>query len=757
MNISKIIAEELKVNIKQVEATVELLDGDATVPFIARYRKEVTGGLDDTQLRTLDERLRYLRELAERKEVVLNSIKEQGKLDDALTQQIDKVLNKSELEDIYLPYKPKRRTKSQIAIEAGLEPLALSLLANPKQEPSIFAAEFINADKNINTIDEALDGAKYILMDLFSEDPQITQFCRKILWENGILKSVVVDEKKEGSEKFSDYYQYEEAVIKIPSHRALALFRGRQLDILRLQIELDESHHLECKNYISTKFNITKQGLPADEWLLGCVEWAWKVKLLLRLDIDLYTRLREDAEKEAVRVFAENLHNLLMAAPAGSKVTMGLDPGYRTGVKVAVVDKTGKLLAHTAVFPHQPQNQWQQALHTLNALCEKFEVELISIGNGTASRETDKLAIELIKSQTNLKMVKLVVSEAGASVYSASELAAKEFPDLDVSYRGAVSIARRLQDPLAELVKIDPKSIGVGQYQHDVNQYMLAKNLDNTVENCVNQVGVDVNMASVPLLAKISGLNSTLASNIVEYRNNNGAFTNREALKAVPRMGDKTFQQCAGFLRIINSTNPLDASSVHPEAYPLVINILEKNKLSFKDIIGNKNILSHLSPADYTNEVFGLPTVQDIINELYKPGRDPRPEFKTAEFKEGVESLKDLVAGMKLEGVVTNVTPFGAFVDIGVHQDGLIHKSMLADRFIANPSDVVKVGQIVNVKVLEVDVKRQRISLTMKTGEFKTADKNKDKKSFKPTLASDNEFRTSSMASAFNKIFNKRD
>lgn len=757
MNILKIIAEELKVSIKQVEATVDLLDNDATVPFIARYRKEVTGGLDDTQLRTLDERLRYLRELAERKEVVLSSIKEQGKLNEKLEQQITAILTKAELEDIYLPFKPKRRTKSQIAIEAGLEPLALSLLENHNQDPITLAKQFKNLDKNIHTAEDALEGAKHILMDLFSEDPQITQFCRKILWENAILNSTVIDEKKEGCEKFADYFKYQEPVCKIPSHRALALFRGRQLDILRLQIELDENQHLECKTIISTKFHINNQGLPAEKWLSGCVEWAWKIKLLLRLELDLYTRLREEAEKEAMRVFSDNLHNLLMAAPAGSKVTMGLDPGYRTGVKVAVVDKTGKLLAHTAIFPHQPQNQWDQALNILSALCEKYQVELISIGNGTASRETDKLAIELIKSQKKLKLVKLVVSEAGASVYSASELAAKEFPNLDVSYRGAVSIARRLQDPLAELVKIDPKSIGVGQYQHDINQFMLAKNLDNTVEDCVNQVGVDVNTASVPLLAKISGLNATLASNIVEYRNTNGAFNNREQLKFVPRMGDKTYQQCAGFLRITNGDNPLDASSVHPEAYPLVVNILNKNKLSFRDIIGNKNILSNLNAVDYTNEIFGLPTVQDIIKELYKPGRDPRPEFKTAEFKEGVESMKDLLVGMKLEGVVTNVTPFGAFVDIGVHQDGLVHKSMLADKFVENPSDIVKVGQIVNVKVLEIDIKRQRISLTMKTGERNTVKTKAPAASSASSTSSDKNFGTSSMASAFNKILNKRE
>ena len=755
MNIQQIISNELKVSASQVAATIALLDADATVPFIARYRKEVTGGLDDTQLRTLDERLRYLRELAERKDAVLKSIESQGKLSDDLKLKIEEVLSKSELEDIYLPYKPKRRTKAQIAIEAGLEPLALALLEDPNLVPDILANEYLNTDHAINNAQDALDGARYILMDKLSEDAQVTQFCRKILWDHAILKSVAVDTAKAGSDKFSDYFEYQETVKTIPSHRALALFRGRQLEMLRLNIELDDLHHNECKQHIASNFNISNQARAADEWLWTCVEWSWKIKLLMRLEIDLYTRLREDAEIGAVQVFSENLHNLLMAAPAGAKVTMGLDPGYRTGVKVAIIDKTGKLLSHIAIFPHAPQNQWQQSLNILSTLCEKFKVELLSIGNGTASRETDKLAIELIKAKPELKMTKIVVSEAGASVYSASELAAKEFPDLDVTYRGAVSIARRLQDPLAELVKIEPKSIGVGQYQHDVNQYLLARNLDNTVEDCVNQVGVDVNTASIQLLSKISGLNQSLAMNIVDYRNTHGSFNNRENLKNVARMGDKTYQQCAGFLRITTGSNPLDRSSVHPEAYPVVENILSRNKFSFDEVIGNKDILSKLNPMDYTTDTFGVPTIKDIINELYKPGRDPRPEFKTAEFKEGIEQMSDLLPGMKLEGVVTNVTPFGAFVDVGVHQDGLVHKSMLADKFVENPNEIVKVGQIVKVQVLEVDIQRKRISLTMKTGERQNnKDKNQNRNKSQNDFNKGNDFKSSAMANAFQKAFN---
>lgn len=755
MNISSLIASELKVSIKQVDSAVTLLNEGATVPFIARYRKEVTGGLDDSQLRLLEERLRYLRELGERKEVILKSIKEQGKLTEDLETKINETLNKSELEDIYLPYKPKRRTKAQIAKEAGLEPLALSLLENPEQVPEEVAKEYLNKDHGIDDADKALAGAKYILMDMLSEKPEIAQFCRSVLWNNAIVNSFKTDETKPDEDKFQDYFEYSEAICKIPSHRALALFRGRQLEVLRLQIELDEACHEECKQKIAHEFNIRQEGRPADIWLNGCVEWAWKIKLLMRLEIDAYTRLREEAEEEAIKVFSENLNNLLMAAPAGAKVTMGLDPGYRTGVKVAVVDHTGKLLGHTAIFPHAPQNQWNKALQDLTTLCKHFKVELISIGNGTASRETDKLAIELIKLNPGLKMTKIVVSEAGASVYSASELAAKEFPDLDVSYRGAVSIARRLQDPLAELVKIEPKAIGVGQYQHDVNQFALSRNLDNTVEDCVNQVGVDVNTASAPLLTRISGLNGTLAQNIVEYRNNNGSFLNRDQLKKVPRMGDKTYEQCAGFLRITNGDNPLDSSAVHPEAYTVVENILSKNKLKFKDILGNKSLLNKLRPDEYTSEVFGLPTVKDIIKELDKPGRDPRPEFKTAEFKEGVETIGDLKPGMKLEGVVTNVTPFGAFVDVGVHQDGLVHKSMMADHFVEKPSDEVTVGQIVNVTVIEVDTNRKRISLSMKSanaGRVKSRSySTQQNKSNNNNLPPD-----TAMANAFAKLLNSK-
>lgn len=753
MNIQKIISEELKVHERQVAATIELLDADATVPFIARYRKEITGGLDDTQLRLLEERLRYLRELVDRKETIIKSISEQGKLTTELEQKINDVLCKSELEDLYLPYKPKRRTKAQIAIEAGLQPLALALLEDPSLDPKVVAAQYINADSGVTDVDQALDGAKYILMDILSEGADVSQYCRKVLWDNAVLVSIVADQSKTDAQKFSDYFDYKETIRTIPSHRVLALFRGRQQDILNLKIDLDESFQNDCKLFIANKFNISNQQRAADNWLQGCVDWAWKIKLVLRLELDAYTRLREEAEQEAVKVFSENLHNLLMAAPAGAKVTMGLDPGFRTGVKVAIVDKTGKLLAHDVIYPHQPQNQWQQALNQLSMLCKKHQVELISIGNGTASRETDKLAIELIKLNPDLKMTKIVVSEAGASVYSASELAAKEFPKLDVSFRGAVSIARRLQDPLAELVKIEPKAIGVGQYQHDVNQFLLARNLDNTVEDCVNCVGVDVNTASVQLLANISGLNSTLANNIVEYRNQNGAFKNREQLKSVSRMGAKSFEQSAGFLRITTGDNPLDGSAVHPEAYPVVENILVKNKLSFKELIGNQKVLSNLKPMDYTNEIFGLPTVTDIINELHKPGRDPRPEFKTAEFKEGVETINDLLPGMRLEGVVTNVTPFGAFVDIGVHQDGLVHKSQLADKYVENPSDVVKVGQIVKVQVLEVDNKRNRISLTMASRDKSTKS---DKPAVRKTPDYDKNFKPdSAMANAFAKILGK--
>lgn len=772
MNINQIISEELNITNNQVVAVVNLLDNDATVPFIARYRKEVTGGLDDTQLRQLEERLIYLRDLSDRKETVLKSIKEQGKLTEDLEKKIGIVLSKSELEDIYLPFKPKRRTKAQIAKEAGLEPLAMGLLADPNLDPKVLAKDYINLEHKIENIDQALDGAKYILMDLLSEDADISKACRKILWDNAVLKSSIIqnieDKKKDITEKFRDYFEYQENIKTIPSHRALALFRGRNLDILRLQIELADETNDQCKFLISNKFNIEHKNRPADDWLQGCVDWAWKIKLLMRLELDAYTRLREEAEQEAIRVFAENLNNLLMSAPAGGRVTMGLDPGYRTGVKVAVVDETGKLLTHTAIYPHAPQNQWQNALDILAVLCQKLKVELISIGNGTASRETDKLASELIKKNPDLKLTKIVVSEAGASVYSASELASKEFPDLDVSFRGAVSIARRLQDPLAELVKIEPKSIGVGQYQHDVNQFMLARKLDNTVEDCVNQVGVDVNIASVELLAKISGLNSTLAKNIVDYRNKNGIFKTREDLKKVARMGDKTFEQSAGFLRIINGNNPLDSSAVHPESYPLVLDILKVHKIDLQNInniIGNKKILAKIKPEDHVNSQYGLPTIKDILKELDKPGRDPRPDFVTAEFKEGVETLADLKPDMKLEGVVTNVTPFGAFVDIGVHQDGLVHKSRLADRFVENPSDIVKVGQVVSVRVLEVDQQRSRISLTMKTNDsaansFVKANNssfnsnNKSKNNFSNNK-NNNSFSGSAMADAFNKAFKK--
>jgi uncharacterized protein len=718
MDIVQTIAQELAVQTKQVAAAIQLLDEGATVPFIARYRKEVTGGLDDTQLRNLEERLIYLRDLNERRDVILKSIAEQEKLTPELEQQILAADNKARLEDLYLPYKPKRRTKAQIAKEAGLEPLAVSLLENPDLNPNQEAEKYLNAEHNINDVAAALDGAKQILMEKFAEDAELNGKLREYVWQNAQITSQVHTGKEQEGAKFKDYFAFSELLKKIPSHRALALFRGQREEILRVSLSFDApEHEAECLRQIAERFGVHNKQRAADNWLQEVVSWTWKIKLWLKLEVELMVQLRQQAELEAIKVFSINLKDLLMASPAGSKVTMGLDPAFRTGVKVAVVDATGKLVAYTAIFPHEPRNDWDKSIHQLAKLCQEHKVQLISIGNGTASRETDKLAIELIQKHPELKLTKIVVSEAGASVYSASELAAKEFPELDVSYRGAVSIARRLQDPLAELVKIEPKAIGVGQYQHDVNQVQLARTLDNIVEDCVNAVGVDVNTASAALLSHVSGLNSSIAENIVMYRNQHGAFSDRQTLKAVPRFGEKTFEQAAGFLRIVNGTQALDASAVHPEAYPVVEKILKKLESEITTLIGNGEVLRKLSPKEFTDEKFGLPTVTDILKELEKPGRDPRPEFKTAVFQEDVHELSDLKVGMVLEGVVTNVTEFGAFVDIGVHQDGLVHKSALADRYVKDPREVVHVGKIVKVRVLEVDLPRKRISLTMRSEE----------------------------------------
>lgn len=716
LTINQVIAEKIGINQKQVEAAVALLDEGATVPFIARYRKEATQNLDDTQLRNLEEQLQYLREMNTRRETILKSIQEQEKLTPELEKAILSADSKTRLEDLYLPYKPKRRTKAQIAREAGLDLLAQSLLEDPTQDPDTLAADYLNPEHKIEDVKAALDGARQILMENFTENAELTAQLRDYLWQNAEISSAVVEGKQAEAEKFQDYFDYQEAVSKIPSHRALALFRGRRETFLTIKIDLaNEEQHALCLGLIERNFGIADKQRPADAWLKQSAMMAWKVKLMTRLELDLLGQIREAAELEAIHVFAENLRDLLLAAPAGPKVTIGLDPGIRTGVKVVVLDETGKVLEHTTIYPLQPKNQWDQSIATLAALCEKYSVNLISIGNGTGSRETDKLVIECLKKHS-IKADKIIVSEAGASVYSASELAAKEFPDLDVSIRGAVSIARRLQDPLAELVKIDPKSIGVGQYQHDVNQSRLARSLHNIVEDCVNAVGVDLNTASVPLLTYVSGLNETLAKNIVDHRDQNGAFNNRKALKAVPRMGDKTFEQSAGFLRIRDGENPLDNSSVHPESYPLVARILENNNQAITDVIGNLSYLKNLKPENYIDDQFGLPTVVDILKELEKPGRDPRPEFKTASFKDGVETIKDLTVGMSLEGVVSNVTNFGAFVDIGVHQDGLVHISEMADKYVDDPRTVVKPGDIVTIKVKEVDVARKRIALSMRQG-----------------------------------------
>lgn len=713
------IAEELGVRVPQVEAAIALLNAKATVPFIARYRKEATGGLDDTQLRTLEERLVYLRELDERREAILSSVRDQGTLTAELENAIRAADTKARLEDLYLPYRPKRRTRAQIAREAGLEPLALALLAEPTLVPETASQAYVNAEKGVADTSAALEGARWILMERFAEDAELVGGLREYLWGQADWQSTVVDGKQEEGIKFSDYFAAAEPLRAVPSHRALALLRGRKEGILKLSVvipgDAEPGGSGEPERRIAARVGISDQRRPADGWLLETVRWTWRVKLMPSLALDAEQRLREQAEAEAIRVFGRNLHDLLLAAPAGQRPTMGLDPGIRTGVKVAVVDGTGKLLDTATVYPHEPRNDWEGALRVLGALCRRHNVELIAIGNGTASRETDRLAGELIARQPDLRLTRVVVSEAGASVYSASAPAAREFPDLDVSLRGAVSIARRLQDPLAELVRIEPKAIGVGQYQHDVSQAQLARKLDAVVEDCVNAVGADVNTASVPLLARISGLSEALARNIVSYRDQHGAFRTRTQLKEVPRIGERTFQQAAGFLRIANGAEPLDASAVHPEAYPVVEAIAARTGLPVGALIGNTGALRALRPEQFADDRFGLPTVTDIFFELEKPGRDPRPEFKTASFKEGIDSIGDLQPGMQLEGVVTNVANFGAFVDIGVHQDGLVHVSQLADRFIKDPRDVVKAGDIVKVTVVEVDLKRKRIALSMKS------------------------------------------
>jgi uncharacterized protein len=736
-SIDERIAQELGVRVPQVSAAVALLDDKATVPFIARYRKEATGGLDDTQLRTLEERLTYLRELEDRRAAILKSIGEQGKLTPELADAVRGADTKARLEDLYLPFKPKRRTRAQIAREAGLEPLAAALLRDRSLVPEAAAAAYVNVEAGVADVAAALEGARWILVEQFAEHAELVGQLRELLWSRGEIVSTVIPGKEEAGAKFADYFSAREPVKSIPSHRALALFRGRKEEILRLSIVLPEpdaapadrgaaaafggapgaGSPTEPERRIAAAFGLTAAGRPADAWLAETVRWAWKFKLSVHLELEIEQKIREGAEAEAIRVFGANLHDLLLAAPAGQRVTMGLDPGIRTGVKVAVVDGTGRLLETATVYPHEPRQDWAGSIRTLAALCARHRVELIAIGNGTASRETDRLVTDLMAQHPDLRLTRIVVSEAGASVYSASELAAREFPDLDVSLRGAVSIARRLQDPLAELVRIEPKAIGVGQYQHDVSQMQLARKLDAVVEDCVNAVGADVNTASAPLLSRISGLSESVARNIVSYRDQNGPFHDRTEILRVPRVGDRTFQQAAGFLRIANGGNPLDASSVHPEAYPVVQRIVDRTGVPVRELIGRSAVLRTLRPDDFADQQFGVPTVKDILLELEKPGRDPRPEFRTAAFREGVQAITDLQPGMVLEGVVTNVANFGAFVDVGVHQDGLVHVSQLADRFVKDPRDVVKAGQVVKVKVVDVDLKRKRIGLTMKLRE----------------------------------------
>jgi uncharacterized protein len=717
------IADELGVKEQQVQAAIDLIDGGATVPFIARYRKEATGSLDDAQLRTLDERLRYLRELEARRKTILDSVREQGKLDARLEAAILAADSKGRLEDIYLPFKPKRRTKAEIAREAGLQPLADLLLKDPSGVPATVAEPYVSADKNVADTAAALDGARAILVERFAENADLIGTLREEFWANGRLSSKVREGKQEAGAKFSDYFDFSEVLAKMPSHRVLALCRGEREEILSLTVEPDDpatrppASQAPVSVYelrIMRAFGISDQGRPGDKWLAETVRWAWRTKIIVMLSIDLRLRLWTAAETEAVRVFASNLRDLLLAAPAGTRPTLGLDPGFRSGVKVAVIDATGKVTATSTIYPHEPQKRWDEALAVLSRLVREHKVELIAIGNGTASRETDKLAIELVKGLADLKLQKVVVSEAGASVYSASAYASEELPGLDVTLRGAVSIARRLQDPLAELVKIDPKSIGVGQYQHDLSEFKLSRSLDAVVEDCVNGVGVDLNTASAPLLARVSGIGPVLAQGIVAHRDAHGAFRSRKALKEVPRLGPKAFEQCAGFLRIPGGDDPLDASSVHPESYPVVRRIIEATKSKIDALLGNAPALRALQPAAFVDDKFGLPTVTDILSELEKPGRDPRPAFKTAEFKAGVETLNDLEPGMILEGAVTNVAAFGAFVDIGVHQDGLVHVSAMSKTFVKDPRAVVKPGDIVRVKVLEVDKPRKRIALTLR-------------------------------------------
>ncbi|GAA0854970.1 Tex family protein [Aliiglaciecola litoralis] len=736
--IIKKIADELQVGQHQIQAAVTLLDGGATVPFIARYRKEATDGLDDIQLRALEQRLGYLREMQERMGVILKSIDDQGKLTDQLKAQITSAENKTELEDLYLPYKPKRRTKGQIAIEAGLEPLADALFGNQDLVPEQAAQAYIDDANGIADEKAALEGAKFILMERFAEDATLLQKIRRYLLKNAHIRSTVQKGKEKEGAKYSDYFSHSEKVSAIPSHRALAMFRGRNEGILQVNLDADPNSEegvrsSHCEQIIAEHLNLRFSGKAGDAWLASTVQWTWKVKIHLHMETEIFGTVREKAETEAIEVFARNLNDLLMAAPAGAKVTMGLDPGLRTGVKVAIVDTTGKVLSTNTIFPHAPQNLWDKAQRTLLQLCKQHKVQLVSIGNGTGSRETDKLVAELMKANPELGLKKIVVSEAGASVYSASELASKEFPDMDVSLRGAVSIARRLQDPLAELVKIEPKAIGVGQYQHDVSQSHLGKSLERVIEDCVNAVGVDLNTASAALLSHVSGLNRTLAQNIVMFRDQHGAFKQRQELLKVERLGPKAFEQAAGFLRIVNGANPLDKSAVHPEAYPVVNAIVDTTACAVNDLIGNVEVLKALNPNDYTNQEFGLPTVTDIIKELEKPGRDPRPEFKTATFKDGVEKISDLVPGMILEGVVSNVANFGAFVDVGVHQDGLVHISAMTNKFISDPREVVKAGDIVKVKVLEVDESRKRIAFTMRLDESPSSSAQRKSEPAKPS------------------------
>ena len=739
--ISQLIAQELNVRDSQILAAIQLLDDGNTIPFIARYRKEATGGLDDTQLRHFETRLIYLRELEERRQTILKSIEEQGKLTDELRDKIQATQSKTELEDLYLPFKPKRRTKGQIAIEAGLEPLADLLWNEPKTVPESTALDYVSAEKGVADVKAALDGARYILMERFAEDAGLLAKVRDYLSKNALIVSKVIEGKEAEGAKFQDYFDHQELLKNVPSHRALAMFRGRNEGILQLSLNADPeaeegSRQSYCEEIIRDYLGVRFTGQPADKWREQVIAWTWKIKVALHLETELMATLREKAEEEAIDVFARNLTALLMAAPAGAKNTMGLDPGLRTGVKVAVVDNTGKLLATDTIYPHT--GQMERAMLSIFQLIKQHNVELIAIGNGTASRETERFAKDVIKEIKENKPQTVVVSEAGASVYSASELAAQEFPDLDVSLRGAVSIARRLQDPLAELVKIEPKAIGVGQYQHDVNQSQLARKLDAVVEDCVNAVGVDLNTASVPLLARVAGMTKTIAQNIVAYRDENGRFDSREQLKKVPRLGPKAFEQCAGFMRIAAGDNPLDASGVHPEAYPVVEKILQATEQSIQDLMGNAGLVRQLDAKQFTDEQFGLPTVQDIFKELEKPGRDPRGEFKTATFAEGVEEITDLKAGMILEGTVTNVTNFGAFVDIGVHQDGLVHISSLSDKFVEDPHQVVKTGDVVKVKVLEVDVARRRIALTMRLDESAVKNDGKSDRTLSAKSRSDN-------------------